>query len=186
MSKQIEEVILCSLCNYSTNEAILWGVYEYVISDNVFLHMKRTYGWCYSCKEIKPIEVLPDKPKLEKELEVLNSTRKRWTALTEFKSNRALETVDEKIKEIQDCLKFLNLRKAPPRCLTCGSTDVVNIVRPNVQEGESVQLAFTHPGCGGTFTVKNSRNDSGIRFNWRIYRRLYSVNGQFISKEIWR
>lgn len=183
MSMPVQITISCSLCDFSTSEMIIWGYYRYMISENVFHNISRAYGWCYSCKNIEPVEDFPNKQELEKELEVLNNKSKRWNALTGFKSNRAIETVDKEIKKIQEWLPFLNLRKDPPRCLTCGSTDIVKIGVPHVKEGETFQLTFTHPNCGGTFTVSNKKDDSAIRFCMSFPPKLYDINGQAIIQK---
>ena len=180
MSMPIQTVISCSLCDFSTNETILWGNYQYAMSNNAFLHISRIYGWCYACKDIRPVEAFPDKCKLEQELETIDKESGSCTISTNVKSVETPTVIDGKMKEIQMHLQFLNVRKDPPRCLTCGSTDIAFIDAPYVQEGEMAQLVFKHPDCGGTFTIRNSKNNSSARFAMRFPLLLYSVDGRLM------
>jgi len=74
-------------------------------------------------------------------------------------------------------LQFLELRSTPPRCLSCGCTEITPIKVPSLEESEVARLDFVHPGCGGAFTVSSS----GMRLAMSFSRQLYNHNGDSLA-----
>ena len=87
--------------------------------------------------------------------------------------------MEQQVEEIQQRQSCLAGRLSPPRCLQCGSTDVLPFkVAPDftVYYGKTqgpVALGVKHPGCGGELAVM----DDGTRFSYTPTRRLYDSEG---------
>ncbi|MEO5334848.1 MAG: hypothetical protein H7839_22785 [Magnetococcus sp. YQC-5] len=64
---------------------------------------------------------------------------------------------------------FIN-RQSSPRCLECGSEDA-----------STVQLPFTHPGCGGTISQKE--HPGGLRISMKFYDKFYDLEGRILPEE---
>jgi hypothetical protein len=60
----------------------------------------------------------------------------------------ASDPASEGVEGITDWIAWRELRRSLPRCLRCGSTEIVA-----VPEGTQV---FQHPGCGGTLRDRAS------------------------------
>ena len=181
------KIITCDTCDFNASTTCLWGRFDYVSPNGTRLNVKRTYGWCYSCQDIRPIEDLSDEDKLKNDIDtniqkiagiretsllgkILQLLGKDWWPIHSLK---------EDIKDNQRRLKFLHKRKTPPKCLTCSGTEIETINLPNPQ-GKNVDkiTELHHPSCGGNLLVKNS--DWWI--NAVLHTREYNLDGAFIKE----
>lgn len=137
----------CTACNYASTSLSLHGRRYYKL-DKEFFHADYQIGWCFSCKSLSPIELMPEQSVLQqKQLEVaelriklekMESRPKRelsWLQklmgqkekneeasekLDPFVKSR-IEKLEEEIASSTVLLKLFKNRKSPIRCLNCGS-----------------------------------------------------------------
>lgn len=115
---------------------------------------------------------------MREKIDNLRKGRKRADRFRWLKSFRdKAERLDEEIEEKELMLQFLELRSTPPRCLSCGCTEITPIKVPSLEESEVARLDFVHPGCGGAFTVSSS----GMRLAMSFSRQLYNHNGDSLA-----
>lgn len=173
------DIMTCSRCGFRTGSSRLWGIFQYIMADDIYLDVPRTAGWCYSCNNISPIENFPDRLKTEEEI---GSLKKELSQISTFKlkffksARKKAEYFNEMIKEKELLLKLMKHHTSPPRCLECGSTEVKIVVFPSVDEGTTAELNFRHPNCGGKFVVSKSE----ILFSMLFKPRIYNINGELI------
>jgi len=179
-------IIKCDVCDFEARSTCLWGAFDYVAPDGARLNVERSYGWCYTCEDICPIEDLSDEDQLRKEIDV--DTKELTDILTvniiyKFlqlfgRDKWRIKILKEKIEENQRRLTFLNDRKSPPKCLTCSGTKNEKIILQYPQ-GESIEKIndFHHPNCSGNLLVK----DSQYRLNIAFPIKEYDLDGLFIQ-----
>jgi hypothetical protein len=191
----------CTKCDFLQGDARTWGTKEYLLPNGVRLLVDWRLGWCEDCVGLAAVESLKidnRRKKVEKaEQEFARHPPRpvrRWWHLHRFVQSRLwrlrVEDWEQQsfyltstLDDARDTLDLLGQRKNPPRCLTCGST---RVVEPLVQHREAWDdlsqtkaTGFIHPGCGGELWMI----DSGLRFIiWQMVRR-YTAEGDFIAEE---
>lgn len=181
------KIIKCDTCDYEAHSSCIWGNFDYVDPDGTQFDVNRTYGWCYSCQDIRPIEDLSDEEQLE------DGINTNFQKIADIKSSDLLgrflqllgkngwqiSNLKEDIKNNQRRLEFLHERKSPPKCLTCSSTDIKRLNLPNTQGSNIEKITeFKHPNCGGHLLVKNSE----WMVNVALSTKEYDLNGHFLTK----
>ena len=169
--------IRCEACDFASSSMRIWGQYLYKTSPHSVIYVNRTAGWCYSCQNISPIEDFTDYENVKQELQEYIEKRiahekTMMYRLFSYKSKDHLY-INDRIVQLTDRLRLYENRVSPPKCLECGSTDVVPVKLPYYSDSDKHPLNFIHPNCGGTLYIQNTM----IRFTMRFTKRFYDVEG---------
>lgn len=159
-------IIRCDKCDFEAYSSCIWGEYSYVSPDGSRLNVNRTYGWCYSCQDIRPVEDLSDEEKVKNDtatdIQSIADIR-RTNLLGKLlqllgKDRWQISNLKKDINNNKRRLAFLHERKSAPKCLTCSSTEIKKISIPTPQ-GDNVETIedLQHPNCGGNLLVQNSQ-----------------------------
>lgn len=183
-------LIECSNCEYRTTEIFAPILVEYVLPDGRRFTSKRGKGWCYNCDNYSDLEhidnikdIMNEKDELyevicdyEKQLNII----KQSNILTRYlKRNEYRKLIDikyyseQKMAELNIKVDWIRMRKSPPRCLKCHSTNTVPI---HFENGISVD--FKHK-CGGMLYLKEHPNR--LRFNVFESVIIVDVDGNLIQ-----
>ena len=123
----------CSRCSYERRiDDILRS---YSISDKAHLTIRQRCAFCKQCSQVVRAEYIPTTEVIE-------------TELAEAKTLNAEEW-------IPDLLSYLDWRKtrvSPPRCLECGSTEIILSEIDERDDDDDIER-IKHPDCGGTITI---------------------------------
>lgn len=100
---------------------------EYRLVDGSRLPIWQTAVWCSQCHDFEPGEKIPSITSLRKLL--------LSTLVARLLSRPSLH----RIKDLRRRIKWRRARRSPPRCLTCGGTDLYLLPRDS---------EFVHPETG--------------------------------------
>ena len=121
----------------------------------------RRFGWCSACDGVRGIE--PDFSryfKLDHRVtdltRTVNSTKFRVSKIFDRLLGRPRSPDEDELQELTIGLKIAKARHSPPRCLSCGSTEV----------GEVLGLAGHVHICGGRLKI-GATYVNAVRFNYR-------------------
>ena len=169
--------IRCEACDFASSSMRIWGQYVYKTSPHSVIYVNRTAGWCYSCQNIAPIEDFTDYEDMKQELQVYIEKRNKHEKTIRYSLfsyvSKEHRRIRDHIWQLSDRLIFCDERVSPPKCLECGSTDVVPVKLPYYSDNDKHPLDFTHPNCGGKLYIKNTL----IRFTMRFSERFYDAEG---------
>lgn len=121
----------------------------YQLDDGREIRVSDEPVWCYQCKCVRSAERLDDPDRLAVSLDRLNASgiTDEMRDAAELFEQSPEEVYTERIAYDAARLAWRRARRSPPRCLECGSTNFVALVR-----GPQGRLdSFSHPSCGGTF-----------------------------------
>lgn len=181
------KIISCDTCDFKASTTCLWGMFDYVSPDGARLDVNRTYGWCYYCQNICPVEDLSDEAKIKNDIDskfqkianiqntgligkLLQLLGKNWVTINDLRKD---------IKNKQHRLTFLHERKSPPKCLVCSGSEIKKINLPNPQEENIDKIAdIRHPNCGGNLLVQNSH----YWINTVLPAKEYDLNGILLQE----
>lgn len=184
----------CTACELSSWDSGTWG-YRYYVYGEAKLRMRVGMGWCPSCNDLNPVEVLPDaegEQLLQRKLQALQADldvvlavipKKRFWLFQPRKSTEQLkleyevESVGKRLAEYQLTRTALSARTSQARCLSCGAEgcSVLPPLEVNYLEtGAPVPIGFVHPGCGGQITIACD----GMRLSVRLTEKAYDLEGR--------
>lgn len=185
----------CTHCDFDGAD-VTPNLCYYLIGD-LRIPMEKSLGWCYNCRSLRSVEVLPnaeDEAVLEHRLVDLQAELAqlmdaplppgRWwqrkarglaerrARLSELKSRVA--RMEEHLADNRLLREVLSKREGKGRCLTCQSED--NQLLPphevSYYESDPVKVGFNHPGCEGELV--NVHQD--LRFYVRrLPEKLYDI-----------
>jgi len=145
----------CHQCGYT---AEFWDpLRSYEMPDGAFVTIQKTFVWCAACREVRWGEELPELAALEHEL---GATKAREPSAMEELSllvgkYRTLEEVlTDREQELEERVAWRRVRTSGPRCLECGTTDLVPLVFSEIRSGNDKWTLAEHPGCGGRITAR--------------------------------
>lgn len=187
----------CTACDVKGWDALTWG-FSYYQVDQDRVRVAVGMGWCHVCNNFAPIEIRPDvsaEKQLIAELDALQARiREMQKQLPKprfwfFKSPKPtellhaefdLERQQERLQRLRLLLPLMADRRSGDRCLMCSSEDCFripqNVVHASFDDcsNQPAQLDYTHPGCGGNFTVVSD----GLRLNIAGRSRAYDLDGK--------
>jgi hypothetical protein len=135
MSNVVIEVA-CDGCDLTATLGGM-GLPRYDLGDGHGHYVETQHAFCHACRSMVDAERLPTSAELaERRAQMMESVGSK-DLMTDHVVTQA--DVDERAGAIE---RWLSARRSPPRCLVCGSTE---IVPHNPLAGEP----FIHPGCGG-------------------------------------
>src|SRR5690349_7122426 len=120
----------CDQCSYEAEFVDQLRSYEVLDGSTVWI--EQAFVWCDACREVRWGEKVPDLAELERKLA---STRARDPKLVDFflSLDSKYETLDEqiarRIAELESQIAWRRRRVSPPRCLECGSTEIIPLER---------------------------------------------------------
>ena len=146
--------------------------------------MTQRHGWCHTCNDISPFESLEREPSALEMMSgfVAGHERKLALALTlspeeiaklprgeRFSPEWEQQCLNDHREREEDWQRWRNLRKAPEKCLRCGSTDI--------EMPESDWCDLIHGTCGGTIvstaTIQSQNGPEKVPH-------LYSIDGDLL------
>ena len=134
----------CERCEASFSLNYVWGNFFYEMPNGTRFPLERNMAWCHSCAATSEVEDLEHSSNLQNQLgelaHELASLTRGFGSFMPAHRKRSQELA-AKIENVRQHIDYLKKRTDPPRCLTCGSPDWIDIPR----------TGFSHPGCGGEF-----------------------------------
>lgn len=190
----------CTSCDFEQGNTGAWGNREYVLDDGVHIPLHSHMGWCESCHGLAVIENLSSQIRLQEYREAqgqLHKLSRRWGWLRYglSKDDRSrVRRYEDQLEDAIDGLEMLSIRKSPPRCLLCLSTQVqamgthpddgedvpkspcIYSAKRKLAEMESAQKGDTdksiwlHPSCGGEIHIREHPDGLRIAMRPTIHR----------------
>jgi hypothetical protein len=155
--------------------------------------LDRTFGWCFTCEDLVPVEDIGrihterdiaerncrEAEQILKQVEgslmsTLGFNRKQ---ITKLKQNR--DFARKKLDGVQMLYNVFQSRTSPPRCLTCGESNIVRVNIPEPPPNSVIPTGFAHPGCGGQLIVEHTRFRIAMKFT---QENVYSLDGKKIKE----
>lgn len=196
----------CDKCDFGASSMVLWGVFNYKVADQL-ISVERSLGWCGECNTIRPIEVLPDRERMqemqakcgelhahiENALTLLRSQQSWFGKLVGLKvrvpqhiqkKQDEFKSLSAKVQEDQLTLGAIEGRNSGPRCLLCGSERTSLLPKfpapPEAEDFEEPEPApaFIHPNCGGQVMVTHPV----IRWSVQLKERTYDSEGRMLAE----
>jgi hypothetical protein len=188
-------IIKCTGCEWESSTMLIWGVYSYELPNLTRVPLDRTFGWCFTCGEMVPVEAI-DLKRTARNITVL---KKQWyqieISLKEVEKsmgsflglnkrrlaqlNQERDAVKKELDGVQMFYNVFQSRTSPPRCLTCGESNIVRVNIPEPHPNGRIPTGFTHPGCGGELIVEHFGGRFAMRF---IKENVYSFDGKKIKE----
>lgn len=176
-------IIICSVCDFKASSSCIYGDFKYLLPNGEELAVDRSLGWCMSCKNIKPIEELPDINKIREEITAvkseLNKLKHSFLMKLIPSTRNKIANLEANLQQLERKRIFLELRQSPSRCLVCASDDVMKINFPSLEKGEVINTGCDHPGCKGSLLIRKSE----IRFGYFPLSHTYDVEGYLIREQ---
>jgi hypothetical protein len=180
----------CSRCVFHDVNTVLWGRMNYQTRSGL-IPVQRSLGWCVACGGLAPIEVLPSRERLlwieTKEYHSPWSMLAAGEPPTSEQMNDHAEYArlarEDDLRDERTRMEALGGRESAPRCLSCGSVEVValpeGIDPPGTWDKPEapVPVGMAHPGCDGELLVKHS----DMRVRMSIPERVYTVEGALVQ-----
>ena len=117
----------CDKCSYRATFSNPLRSYE--MPGGATVTIESTFVWCAACRAVQWGEELADLAELERELEACRTP------------------------ELESRIAWRRARSSDPRCLECGSTEVMPLVQSETRSGYDKWTLQEHPGCGGVVIV---------------------------------
>lgn len=113
---------------------------NYRLASGELLHVRQTECWCASCERIDMAERIESLNELEQQLERLRHPDEDESCMIAFIG----VPIDKRVTEAEIRIKWRRGRISPPKCLQCGSVDIMEL--PGTDE-------FSHPKTGERVVV---------------------------------
>lgn len=184
--------IICTGCNYETNELYQPILLRYQTKLGTAFETWKTIGWCYSCAKYSYIERINLE---ELQSELASKTNERISAIqSQNQLNRAflsifrnrsekkwiqyeINKLEKKLENLAGLLEIAKNRKSKARCLTCWSEKTTPI---EFDAESNIANNFRHE-CGGC--LKIVEDPSGLRVNFCESTYILNEEGEFLAKE---
>ncbi len=200
----------CTACDYNSTSLSLHGRRYYQCNEQ-FFHAECQTGWCFACKSLAPIELMPDQQVLQqKQFEVAelrketektdNQPKKELGWLQKLMGHKErnektsekydpfvksrLEKLEEEIASSIVLFKLFKNRKSPIKCLACGSEKHLYL---NTNEWRRFyKLEKPEP-----ISFKHPfcggellARCSEVRFQMKLEKFIYDLDGCYIGKAV--
>lgn len=164
----------CSKCA-STWPATDLAHRYYLLPTGVLLDVESRYAWCMDCRRMREAEKLPDPGELAAiiRLRPTISKQSRWWPFGRADREKCERERALAREKAQQMLNLVLPRKSPPRCLGCGSSQIVN--------PDKVNLTL-HPDCGGVIRRISSETFVSFASPIPFPTRFYNAEGEFIRE----
>jgi hypothetical protein len=163
--------VICSVCAISGE--VLYGPYPgvYQMAGGETVPISSAIAWCAGCSTVVEAEQLPPRSDIERDLADVEAHGLNATALSGFGDDERLVALH--VASLRSRLAWRDLRRAPARCLRCGSTELEFLPH---DEDRDDWPSMRHPGCAGT-----------LKLTFRAFVRLalgqppFSVDGERLA-----
>lgn len=170
------EIIECERCGYSETSLLTAGKFVWSDGEEEYW-FRRKLAICGDCESVVAMEQFPEPA-------VLAQARKRlrsfWRKLTKNYGDDDAGMM-ARSNGLSVAERVLGLNRSPV-CLSCGSTNVAPLSRPDDGGAENIQsrpLGIAHPGCGGMLTIHGS---GGLRVAPMEVTKIYDVHGKKLGE----
>ena len=182
--------ITCTSCSFSQSLVHCSVTVRYLLDADHHIDHHRASAWCPDCNRIEDVEDIPKPEAIDAEL-LAEEQIAQGTVVGRLKDKVGLPMSGERrrahkrIMRLRLKKEWLRQRCSLPRCLSCGSTDIVNITWENDGSGgdaepnRQMSRTFRHP-CGGRLVLTYS---SGMRFNVAPRRLVVDPEGTLLRIE---
>ena len=137
----------CSGCDFRQVLNPL-GNTGYWSDEKEYITLWLSLAWCQKCQEVTRAELLRSPEEIRVEHDATRTRRTR--------------------RDLERYLGLLERRRSPPRCLRCGSTEIIYA---------SSDRSVVHPSCGGVLSASLSE----LRGQVRACTHLYTFEGEFLE-----
>ncbi len=183
--------ISCNKCDFSDSDIGMYGLFSYQTPQGL-VPIERQLGWCHDCQGTEPIEVLPSKERIrfieQRDYPGIWNCLGESRLLSEDDIAKDLEykrlSREHDLQEEGVRLSILVDRNSPPRCLTCGSTNIFAIpidssrLPHQYDPATPTSIGVTHPNCGGELHISWPGTMSLFAED-----RVYDLEGRAIPQE---
>jgi len=182
--------ITCTSCSFSQSLVHCPVTVRYLLDSDHHIDHHRASAWCADCNRIEDVEDIPKPATIDAEL-LAEEQSARATVVGRLKDKVGLPMSSERrwahkrMMSLRLKKEWLRQRCSPPRCLSCGSTEIVNVDWENNGSGghaepnRQMSRTFRHP-CGGRLVLTSS---SGMRFNVAPRRFVVDPEGTLLRIE---
>jgi hypothetical protein len=170
----------CSGCSFVQTEVHQEVRLRYVLEDGRYGTGYRQAGWCPACNKVVEVERLPDASTVIRKLAEAERTA-RGTTLERLLDRLGRDpSVDQRhakrsIEEHRGTLAWLEQRRSRPRCLKCGTEEVVT--------HEHDPAGALHHSCGGVLELVHPESGKEIRVSMVPICHVMSVDGLILRTE---
>lgn len=144
----------CDQCRYRGLLDDVLRSYEF--TEQVTLTIQRVAAWCPRCQGVAWSEMIP--PLADINLRISEFERRDQTALDAVlpfvsRHSSLADLVASRLDDLRRRAAWVRGRQSPPRCLECGSTEIIPMTSGQTCSGNPKWTLSPHPNCGGTLTV---------------------------------
>ena len=128
---------------------------SYKLEDGTTVNIERTFAWCSGCTEVVWAESILSLEELRGEREGLdNPSDETIDYLTSLAGRYSTfeEELERSISFLDERIRWRESRESPPRCLSCGSTEITPGIEGETNSGNP-KWEIPCPACGGTIRV---------------------------------
>lgn len=168
-----DTTIRCHGCSFSGTITHRPITLRYRLPDGSVVDGYRKSGWCHRCREIRDIESRFDPAELQAEILQLKPNSGLFGKL--FGAPNQDDIGDRRAKLVR-LLRLATLRRSPPRCLTCGYTDVVDFQFDSKRN----IVGFVHDCGRGLYEVPADPSAISFRFKPEVIE--LDVEGRPLSR----
>lgn len=143
----------CDNCKYT--KTLSSPLYSYELEDGSTINIQKTFAWCSVCSEVVWAEVIPSMENLRSERSELQAPSEKTIDYLKSLagSHSTLEAELERLRSLLDKqIQWLESRKSPSRCLSCGATSVTLILKGLTNSGNP-KWELPCPTCIGQIRV---------------------------------
>lgn len=173
--------LACDRCGQSFSHRVLYGLFDYELTDGTRLPLERRLAWCGACDNVVAAENLDPAGVLDERATVSRKLQDIKGISVLLPSRRRAATLYRKqLDELELRLAMLQRRQCGPRCLDCGSLETTMLpATPDLEEdGPHIPAGWKHPGCGGEMQAYLP----SMRFIYNYRLRIYDAEGNFLRE----
>jgi hypothetical protein len=144
----------CSRCSYQRRLHDILRSYK-LCDDDHGITIRQTFAWCEACRHVVHAERLEDLSVLKSEFDhytVQGEEFYSWMGLSRGSDWR--EERERHLNNLRRRIEWRESRANPPKCLECGSTNVLVFPETDDDNDECEQEPeINHPDCDGRLRV---------------------------------
>ena len=127
----------------------------YVLDDGETVRIERTFAWCSECSEVTWVEEISSLEELSRERAALDHPNNETTAYIQSLVSRynTFDAILQRMKrDLELRIKWRELRQSEPRCLSCGSMEILPSIRGETRSGND-KWELPCVSCNGIIRV---------------------------------
>lgn len=160
--------LTCDRCGYHQEDFRAYSWSAYLLPDGGVTPVQCQPAWCHHCARFVRAELSAEE--MVRWADIMEERSFPWEEGEHWSSTRR--------RVERGRLRIVAAsRKSPPRCLTCGATDI-ELFGFWVSD-----LTLTHPNCGGSLQESRWKH---ISFDWEYPLTAYSPEGERLGIQVKR